>query len=69
MEDFDPKPLKYKGTASSQMKAGIFKKDMWKRIEGISMLFDPSIQYWRSEQQEISTPQLPTFSRLQYRID
>ena len=67
MEDFDPRPLKYKGTASSQMKEYL-KKVRGKGL-GVSVLFDPSIRYWRSEQQEKSTPQLPTSSRLQYSID
>ena len=54
MEDFDPRPLKYKGTASSQMKEYL-KKICGKGL-GVSVLFEPSIRYWRSEQQEKSTP-------------
>lgn len=33
------------------------------------MLYDPSTQYWKSEEPEKSTLQLPTSSKLQYSID
>ena len=67
MENFDPRPLKYRGTATTQMK-DYLKKVCGKGL-GVSMLFDPSTQYWKTEEPERSSPQLPTSSRLQYSID
>ena len=56
MEDFDPRPLKYRGTATTQMKEYL-KKIRGKGL-GVSVLFDPSMQYWRSEESEKSSPPL-----------
>lgn len=65
LESFDPRPPKYRGTAIIQMK-NYLKKVQGKGL-GVSILFDPSTQYWRSEKQ--SSPELPNPASLQYSID
>ena len=45
-------------------------KDYLKKVQGKGLvLFDPSTQYWRSEELQKSSPELPTSSSLQYSID
>ena len=69
LETFDPWPPKYKGTAIIQMK-NYLKKVQGKGL-GISVLFDPNTQYWRSdcEEPQRSSPELPTPNSLQFSID
>lgn len=67
LEDFDPRPRKFRGSSNEQLKA-LLGKVRGKGL-GVSLLFDSSTQYWTGSSPSSSTPTLPTQSALQYNID
>lgn len=70
LEEFDPRPNKYHGTAPSQL-TEFLGKVRGKGL-GVSLLFDPSTQYWTADEPslpESRSPGLPCQSDLQYTIE
>ena len=70
LEEFDPRPSKYQGTASAQL-TEFLGKVRGKGL-GVSLLFDPSTQYWVDDEQNTlesaESPSLPSRPDLLYTI-
>ena len=70
LEEFDPRPHKYRGSAPAQLTAFLGK--VRGKGLGVSLLFDPSTQYWTPTEQpssESQSPSLPCCPDLRYTIE
>ena len=69
LEEFDPRPRKYRGSAPARL-TEFLGKVRGKGL-GVSLLFDPSTQYWSATEQppsESPSPSLPCRPDLQFTI-
>ena len=70
MEQFDPRPSKYRGTTSARLTEFLGK--VCREGLGVSFLFDPSTQYWVDGEQctleSTESPSLPSHPDLQYTV-
>ena len=70
MKEFDPRPHKYRGTASAQLAR--FLGQVCGKGLGVSLLFDTSTQYWTADEEpsssESASPSLPCSPHLLYTI-
>ena len=67
LEDFDPRPQKYRGNANAQLTA--FLLQVKGKGLGISLLKDDSTRYWSSDPSSSVTHALPDDHRLKQSID
>ena len=67
LEDFDPRPLKYRGKANDQLTS--FLEHVRGKGLGISLLKDESTRYWSSDRMTTSTHDLPSNLELKRSVE